>query len=197
MGISTYVGLSHDVHPFDDASLVLARLQRALPEALAVREYFRSVGDGANDKEAWEGQFGEYRGPGGLWMEIQPNIAIVSPSSRWSGFMTIKPLRTVYLSAFRSIARALNSPTMVVCGEDNWPGVDQDAFLDDVIAALTAEFGPPHTSLDTIEDPEPEDVEWWKQPAWYLGAPPRSIELMVENTVITEPAWYLDRVMPD
>jgi hypothetical protein len=102
-------------------------------------------------------QGGEYRGPGGLWVEVIPNIAVVK-GSRWNGFSRNKPLRTVQLSAYRSIARALNSPMMVVCtGDDCGEFLDWNSTQDAIIAGLRARLGPPALSLDIMEDPTTEE----------------------------------------
>jgi hypothetical protein len=195
MGINNYILLSHDLHPFDDRSLVLARFQRTLPEALALREFFRSVGGETHDREVWNVQGGEYRGPGGLCVEVRPNIAVVK-GSRWNGFWRNKPQRTVQLSAYRSIARALSSPMMVVCADDDCAEfLDWNNTQDAIIAGLRAERGPPALSLDAMEDLTTEEIERWDPPAWYLGVPPRSLEA-IESTIVSEPAWYMENVAP-
>src|SRR5688572_8189731 len=106
MGVRINVFLSHDLPRSDDAAETLARLDAALPAAHAVRDYWRSVEPDSDYRETvdWEAQPVEprepglrrYWGPGSLYLCVSPAAALVYTGARWSGLLSIEPLRRVH-----------------------------------------------------------------------------------------------------
>src|SRR5437870_3919805 len=159
MGVRIHVYLSHDLPRFDDAAVTLARLNTALPMALAVREYWRRIDNNDNELDHWRAEpvtprtpsCRRYEGPGCLWLNVTPAAARIYTGARWAGFLTIDPLRQVHLAAFRAIARALGSTTMAVCADARDDVSDvflEKGSLADCIAQLKSAMGPPQTSFN-------------------------------------------------
>ena len=162
MGVRTHVFLSQDLLHFDDAAAAVARLDVALPESLAVRDYWRRVDpDFRPAAERWQAEpvlprmpnVRRYTGPGSLFVSVTPPAACVSAAARWRGFLTIDPLRRVHLAAFRAIARTLGSASLALCADARDDVTD--VFLAhgsqaDCIAALRFAMGPPQPSVESI-----------------------------------------------
>src|SRR5688572_6900885 len=125
MGARIEVYLCHGLPRFDDAADTISRLNSILPAAFAVRDYWRSVDPRAYELERWEAEplgprlpdIRRYSGPGALYFAVTPAAARISTGGRWRGFLSIDPLRTVHLGAFRSIAQVMGSTTMALCAD--------------------------------------------------------------------------------
>jgi hypothetical protein len=162
MGTRIHVYLSHDLPRFDDAAVMIARLTSALPAALAVRDYWRSVEpDTYQGEEHWKAEpvtprtpnVRRYSGPGWLLMSITPAAARISTGARWRGFLSIEPLRQVHLAAFRSIGRAMGSATLALCADSRDDVNDvfcANGSMADCIAKMRSVMGPPQASAEVI-----------------------------------------------
>src|SRR5262245_13473627 len=108
MDARIHVFLSHDLPRFDDTAATLARLQMALPAALAVRDYWRSIDPGRQaltppaqrrevDVEAWqaapvmemEPDERRYVAPGSLFLVVMPTAALIFTGGRWRRFLSV------------------------------------------------------------------------------------------------------------
>src|SRR5438132_8071756 len=104
MGTRIHVYLSHDLPHFDDVAATIARLDSALSEAFAVREYWRSVDPGGYELDNWEAEpvtprmlnLRRYSGPGSLYLTVTSAAARIYTGGRWRGFLSIEPLREVH-----------------------------------------------------------------------------------------------------
>jgi hypothetical protein len=134
MGVRINMFADHDVRPFHDVALVLARLELARDAALAVRGYWRVASpDGRHDVTTWVpdpeftkpivgyrcGYYRGFEGPGHLYVQVSDQIVRVFTGGRWRGFLTIEPLRSVHLAAFRAIAAATGGSTLTICRDDD------------------------------------------------------------------------------
>lgn len=180
MGTRIHVFLSHDLPAFDDPAATLARLDAALPAALAVRDYWDSVDPATFEIDRWA--FDEpavlrptderrYDGPGGLWVTVMPRAARIHTAARWRGFLTIEPLRRVHLAAFRAIARALHSPRMAICHDsldDVTASFRAGGTQEDCVGELQALLGPPQPSIDAVAPEVVAAAERGVPDVWYL-----------------------------
>jgi len=180
MGTRIHAYLSHDLPRFDDTAAAVARLDGARREALAVRDYWRSVDPGDKGIDRWESvelpDERYYAGPDSLLLLVRPSAALISTGGRWRGFLSIEPLRRVHLAAFRSIARAIGSPKLVLCG-DQYDDAAIDAFYekgsqDDCIAALHSDLGPPQPSIDSIAPSLVAEAEHCPPAVWFVDVLP-------------------------
>jgi hypothetical protein len=158
MGTRTYVFLSAD-SLLRNTDEVLARLKRAERECLDVARYWRSVGsdgDAVTEWAMWEdlGDHVNYRGPGSLGLVVTEHAARIYAGARWRGFLSIPPLRSVHLTAFRSIATALGSAGMAITHDSlNSVGesFDGGAGLDGCIVVLRDTLGPPQPDVRNVD----------------------------------------------
>ena len=183
MGTRINVFLSHDLPRFDDAAATIARLDGVLPEALAVRDYWRSVDpqwDPKRPPDHWEadpanpalGDVRRYSGPGSLHVWVMPLAARIHTGGRWRGFLSIEPLRQVHLAAFRAIARAIGSPKLAICSDARDDVADLIFYAgrsqDDCIGALRSAFGTPQPSVDSIAPSVAAQAEHGVPLIWFL-----------------------------
>jgi hypothetical protein len=161
MGTRINVILSHDL-PALDCNLILSRLAAALPAALAVRNYWLT--DEPRQREdvtAWgaepilscEPSFRRFTGPGSLFLTVAPRTVHVRTGGRWRGFLTIEPLRSVHMAAFRQLAQVFGSGCFALFADSC--EVD-DAILDgqtqwQCIELMERMWGAPQASVETIE----------------------------------------------
>jgi hypothetical protein len=161
MGTRIDVFLSHDLPCFDDTVATIARLNAALPTALAVRDYWQSVDPGAYELDSWEadpaplqaGNVRRYSGPGALYFTVTPAAARISTGGRWRGFLSIARLREVHLAAFRAIARAMGSTTLAMCADSRDDVTDvflANGSQADCIAQMRSAMGAPQPSIESI-----------------------------------------------
>lgn len=160
MGTRIHVYLSHDL-PSIDEPIILSRLASTLQPALAVQEYWRSVGPVRQELQQWHAEAAipalpnqrAFEGPGSLMLTVTKAAARISTGGRWRGFLSIAPLREVHMRAFMSLAMALGSPELVLCHSQR--DDVNDIFLNngsqaDGIDRLQAVSGPPLTSIGPI-----------------------------------------------
>lgn len=182
MGTHVYVFLSHAIPNIGDTEAILALLQRTLPAACAVQDYWRKVGDDAPEETLnnWQLQPSNpqfeanqrlYFGPGYLALRFTPAAALISVGARWRGFLSIPPLRKVYLTVFREIAQALRSHEIAICADN------QDEVYDlframgtqaDCISSLKSSLGPPQPSVDEIAPGIVARAESAVPSVWYV-----------------------------
>jgi hypothetical protein len=179
MGTRIDVYLSHDLPRFNDAAETISRLDSVLPAAFAVRDYWRSVDPGGHEVEQWEAEpvtprlpdLRRYSGPGFLYLTVTPAAAQISAGGRWRGFLSIEPLRSVHLAAFRAIARVMGSATMALCADsrDDVSAVFlANGSQERCIAQMRSAMGPPQPSLETIEPKVVAESEKWVPSVWFL-----------------------------
>src|SRR6185312_6514586 len=95
---------------------------------IAVRDYWNSVAQSNLDPQAHDRWVLElvssrpphhrtYGAPGSLWLDVTSRAARISTGGRWRGFIEIERLREVHLQAFKTIAKCLQSKTLVICSD--------------------------------------------------------------------------------
>jgi len=183
MGTRIHVYVSHDLPRFDDAAVTLARLASALPAALAVRDYWRSIDPETHQTdEHWEAwpvmammpAVRRYRGPGSLDLTVTSAAARISTGGRWRGFLSIEPLRRVHVAAFRLIAHALGSRNLALCADSRDDVTDvflAEGSLGDCIAAMRSAMGPPQSSVEWITQEVVAQTEHGVPSVWFLEGP--------------------------
>lgn len=184
MGTRINVYLSHDLPRYDDAAATIARLNSALPAALAVRDYWRSVDpDAHEDDERWAAEpvtprmpaVRRYGGPGSLFLTVTPAAARIGTGGRWRGFLSIEPLRRVHLAAFRAIARAVGSSRLALCADSRDDVADvfwEDGSQEDCIAAMRSAMGAPQPSVESVAPEIVTRTEHGVPSVWFLDAVP-------------------------
>jgi hypothetical protein len=177
MGTRVHVFLSTHRSLLRNTDEVLTRLTRSEPECLNVARYWRSVasdGDAVSKWAIWDdlGDHVNYRGPGSLGLVVTERAARIYASARWRGFLSIPPLRSVHLAAFRSIAAALGSDSMAIT-HDSLDSVeesfDSGATLDACAVVLRQTLGPPQPDVKNVDpaivaatDRGVPDVWYWE-----------------------------------
>ena len=162
MSTRTHVIIDHQMPDYRDRKATVALLQPSIPAALAVDDYWHTVepDDYVTPTNSWIPQrehtvvsYLDYLGPGSILLHFSQQVVVVSASARWSGFLTIEPLRNIHLSAFRSIAQCLRGTRLVLLPDAS--DVGYDAMRDGLpqeqcIARLRKDYGPPQSSVENI-----------------------------------------------
>jgi hypothetical protein len=180
MGTRINVLLEHDLTDYRDRDSVMARLVAALPAASAVQNYWHSADPDypheklsewrADPVSSCDPNLHRYTAPGNLFLTLTKQAAKIRTGARWRGFLTIEPLRRVHLAAFRQIAAALKSRSLVVyadsCEVDDlfWGGHTQR----ECVERMARMWGPPQRNVEEIE---PRNSVWAKLPfpfIWFL-----------------------------
>ena len=161
MSARTNVIVDHRLEDYRDTKAAVALLGQARPAALAVESYWHSVEpeNSAVEPEPWRpaqhhsaNQL-DYVGPGGFLVSFGQQVLRIYASARWSGFLTIEPLRTVHLAAFRSIAQCVGGTRLLLLPDAMDAGCDviNEALSQEECAArLRKKYGPPHPSVLAI-----------------------------------------------
>jgi len=181
MGTRINVLLDHDLTDYLDREAVLARLAAALPATLAVRDYWQSVDPHSppDNLAAWwaapvsprSPDLNRYEAPGSLFLSFTNQAARIHTGGRWRGFLSIEPLRLIYLAAFRQIACVLGSGFLALyadsCEVDDlfWSGSSQGQCIE----LMQRMWGSPQKSVETIEP-------------WIVAAAERTVPLV----------WFLE-----
>jgi hypothetical protein len=167
MGVRVEAYLSHDLPSVTDTAATLARLKSSEATVRAVREYWLLVDpSGYAGADEWQTEpidpdlpsVRDYSGPGSLFLTVTPTAARVGAGARWSGFMTIEPLRRVHMAALRAIAAALHAPVMALCADDQGYAFESfcgNGSFEDCLASLRSELGAPIEGVEAI----PADLE--------------------------------------
>ena len=118
MGTRVNALVDHQVSDARDRPAVLAMLEPTIPTAVAIQEHWDNDGPCSlqNRVYGWHafperdgmlsGNYLSYDGPGGLFVRFGRKAARIRTRCRWRSFLTEEPLRTCYIQAFRSIAKA-------------------------------------------------------------------------------------------
>ena len=180
MGTRINVFLSHDLPRFDDAADTIARLNKELSAAFAVRNYWNSVDSGSHEfYDHWEAEpvtprmphLRRYCGPGSLYLTVTPAAARIHTGGRWRGFLSIQPLREVHVAAFRAIARALCSSKLALCADSRDDVADvflANGTQDECIAQLRSAMGDPQPSVELIAPEVVAQTEHGVPSVWFL-----------------------------
>jgi hypothetical protein len=158
-------------------------LAPTIPAAMAVQKYWQAVDPDPADRlqDAWTASppdlfhgFLQYRGPGSLYIRFEPRLAVISTGGRWSGFLSIEPLRRVHLAAFRSIARVLGARRLVFFSDGGIADYLELAVIDDgitqeeCIATLQRAYGPPQPSVEEIAPEIVAETDHRVPSVWYV-----------------------------
>jgi hypothetical protein len=166
VGANTNLLADHTVPDPHDRAAVLARLEPAPLETLAVRDFWNACSPRQSrmEESLWEAppspvpedELISYEAPGGLsvYFGLRSPVIQVRALLRWRSFLSLEPLRRVHLCAFRRIAALLGATRILympddesITGDARWEG----ATFDDCAAELRRRWGPPQAGLDEIE----------------------------------------------
>jgi hypothetical protein len=136
-------------------------LADTVPAAIAVREYWRTADPESlgPEPELWKpaqhhsAEHPVYLGPGGLLLSFGKQVVVVSALARWSGFLTIEPLRIVHLSAFRSIARCVRGTRLLLLPDamdEGYDAINGALSQEECAARLQKKYGLPQPSVTAI-----------------------------------------------
>ena len=180
MGTRINILLDHNLTDSDRCESVLARLSAALPAALAVREYWRSVDPQCppDELETWRSEpvssrapwLYRFTAPGSLFLTVTAQAACIRTGGRWRGFLSIEPLRRVHLVACRSIADSLGSQCLAFFADS---GEIDDLFWDgrcqwECIEKMEQMWGPPQRTFEPIESTVALTSEHTVPLVWFL-----------------------------
>lgn len=176
MGTRINVIFDHDLADWLDRPLVVQRLNRALPEACMVDDYWHQVDPHyIRDERQWlidpvdQTHCQDYTGPGAIFVSINPTSVHIHTGGRWRGFLSIGPLRHVHLAAFRSIVRGLGGTEMIVFSDNDdvisefCEGRDYSACLEQ----LARMEGSPQPTIELIDRKFIHDCEFGIPAVWY------------------------------
>jgi hypothetical protein len=166
--------LSHDLKDWKDERAVLDRLNCARPTCIEVEHYWARTGSDRANNDTFQSEapprysdrYRYYSGPGFL-IAMTPVAARIEAHARWSGFLSIPPLRAVHVQAFRAFAAAFDSPQMVVCSDaedDLFDLTVRSGTQADCIEYLTRKLGAPNRISDLPE----REVERFERLVWFL-----------------------------
>jgi hypothetical protein len=167
MSLRTHAVFDHTVPEGVDHAWILSRLEAAVPEGVEVDTYWRSADPASRTgpSTVWlcevtaHPRFGTriwYYGPGGLFLDIGARAVRARAAARWSGFLTIEPLRQVHPQAMRRIAMALGANRIAYYADDNdigWAVWQKGASLNQCLVSMERLWGPPQPSVEAV-DPE-------------------------------------------
>ena len=161
MGVDTHAIIDHRVTDYDNIDSMVKLLANSVPAGLAIEQYWASV-DLENfrpEAKPWSpaphysSDNLDYVGPGGLLVAFGPRAMLIIASARWSGFLTIKPLRDVHLAAFRSIADCAQGTRLLLLpdvSDAGFDAIDEALSVDECVERLHQEYGPPQPSVEAI-----------------------------------------------
>jgi hypothetical protein len=189
MGTRTNILANHTISDPLDRAAVLDRLAPALPEAMAVREFWDTYDpdEARNEAYRWDAsppippphdKYVSYNAPGGLFVyfDFGSPVVNVRASLRWRGFLSIDPLRRVHLPAFRKIAALLGGSRVVYMPDDDliiYDARSEGATLDDCIAALKRRWGPPQESVEVIDPDVVQATNHGVPTVWFVETIPK------------------------
>lgn len=161
MSTRTHVIIDHQMTDYRDQKATVALLQPSIPAALAVDDYWRTVEPGGvTPTPSWIPQrehtvvsYLDYAGPGSILLHFSQRVVVVSASARWSGFLSIEPLRRIHLNAFRSIAQCLQGTRLVLLPDASDVGYEamrEGLSQEQCIANLKEDYGSPQPSVESI-----------------------------------------------
>jgi hypothetical protein len=161
MGCDTHAIIDHRVTDYDNVDSTVKLLADSVPAGLAIEQYWASVDPESLRPEAkpwrpakhYSPENLDYVGPGSLLVAFGPRALRISASARWSGFLTIKPLRDVHLAAFRSIANCAQGTRLLLLPEVSDVGFDavnEALSVEECMIRLRQEYGPPQPSVEAI-----------------------------------------------
>jgi hypothetical protein len=136
-------------------------LTSVLPAVEAVESYWHGVEpeNSTPEPELWKPaqHYGpdqlDYIGPGGFLISFGQRVVCISASARWSGFLTIEPLRNVHLAAFRSISRSVGGTRLLLLPDamdERYHAISEALSQEQCVARLREKYGPPQPSVTAI-----------------------------------------------
>ncbi len=161
MSTRTHVIVDHRLEDYRDPKAAVTLLGQALPAVLAVASYWHSVEpeNRALEPGPWRPAQDhsadqlDYVGPGGFLVGFGRQVVLISASARWSGFLTIEPLRNVHLAAVRSIARCVGGTRLVLLPDamdEGYDAITEALSQEECAARLRTKYGPPQPSVMAI-----------------------------------------------
>jgi hypothetical protein len=180
MGTRINVLFGHSLDDFCNPDEVLGRLASSAMAALAVRDYWISVGPGQRPIEArfWEADpvlprtpgIRRFCGPGSLFLSVTACAVVIRTGGRWRGFLSIEPLRRVHLAAFRAIASALGADIMALYHDSDdindlfWNGRSAKECFE----RMERIWGRPQLSVEAIDPRIAMEAEHGVPSVWFL-----------------------------
>ena len=161
MSTRTHVIVDHGLQDYLDMRSAVALLAQTLPTTTAIDSYWDSVDplESKRAPEQWrpaphhKSVEPVFTGPGGLLVNFGLHVICIYASARWSGFLTIEPLRTVHLTAFRSIARCVGGTRLLLLPDamdEGYDVINEALSQDECAARLRNKYGPPQPSVTAI-----------------------------------------------
>ena len=171
MGTRINVLMPHYLTDWADRDAAMRVLATTLPVANALTIYWLEATSEPDSVKDWIAlppfpapetrDYHRYTGPGPLYVDINPHCVHVRAGGRWRGFLSIQPLRSIHILAFKSIANAFDAKTFR-CFPDN--DFASDAFcdganFDSCCAILDERFGEAVLLSDAVDSDLVEKTE--------------------------------------
>jgi hypothetical protein len=178
MGTRINVLFGHTLSDHADTHEVTRQLERTIPAALAVDDYWVKQDEEHSPTQTWtqapihprDRFLRRYDGPGSLFLTLTPVAAALRTGGRWRGFLSIEPLRQVHLAAFHAVAASFGAERMALFPDSDY--VD-DLFWDgqafeSCIVLLRREWGPPQQSIENVHPDIVAETEHGVLFVWFL-----------------------------
>lgn len=179
MGTRINALFAHELD-WTDRSQTLETLSRGLAYDDAIGDYWVSAGELPTKRVGeWISKppfpppetrrYHRYTSPNGLFVQINPRTVHVRTSARWSGFLSIKPLRDVHWAALRGLAMLFHAPEIWYLGDDDFA---IDVFWDggtvtECIRARTDRVGPPEPMPNELDPTVAAATRYGPPAIWY------------------------------
>jgi hypothetical protein len=158
---STFVVVDHELKDYLDMDAAIALLAQTLPAIAAIDSYWESVDplESKRESEPWRPAPNHkpdepvLLGPGALQLYFGPHVVRVGAAARWSGFLTIEPLRNIHLAGFRSLGQAFRGTRMLLLPDamdEGYAAIYEALSLEECAARLEKKYGPPQPSVTAI-----------------------------------------------
>jgi len=139
----------------------VALLAQTQPATTAIDSYWDSVNplESKSESEPWRAaphhkpEEPVLLGPGGLYVGFGLHVVLIEACARWSGFLTIEPLRNVHLAAFRSLGRVFRSTRLLLLPDamdEGYDAITEALSQEECAARLQKKYGPPQASVTAI-----------------------------------------------
>ena len=161
MSTRTHVIVGHGLKDYRDMDAAIALLAQTSPATAAIDSYWDSVDplESKRESEPWRPAPHHkpddlvLSGPGGLLVSFSRHVICIYASARWSGFLTIQPLRNVHVAAFHSLGRAVRGTRMLLMPDamdEGYDAINEALSQEECAARLQKKYGPPQPSATAI-----------------------------------------------
>ena len=195
----------HRVSDHRNRHAVIQLLQSTIESALAVQSYWHDHGVHTHySARTWtavppEGtvlpqvtldayqrvglsEYLRYDGPGLLSLEFGAHTVWIGTGASYLGFLVEESLRTLHVSALRSIGKALGGSRLIIfeektnCSDEvREAALFKNRSIDECMTTMRANLGPPQPSIQSIDPQLGRITRGYGPPVWFFE-PVKSVE---------------------